>query len=151
MAAIITPGRKIDDIEWYYEEHGERKGPVSSDVLLLLINAERVTYGSWVWRKGFPEWLKVENTEMAGNLHAKSPPPMYRGGKSKVAAGMFAIFLGCVGTHRFYIGEIGMGILYLVFCWTGIPALAGFIEGIIYLTMSDEAWDVKMSQLRQRV
>jgi TM2 domain-containing membrane protein YozV len=31
-----------------------------------------------------------------------------------------------------------MEILYLVFCWTGIPAIIGFIEGIIYLTSSDE-------------
>jgi TM2 domain-containing membrane protein YozV len=31
-----------------------------------------------------------------------------------------------------------MGILYLVFCWTYIPAVVGLIEGIVYLTQSDE-------------
>lgn len=58
--------------------------------------------------------------------------------KSRVAAGVLAILLGDIGIHKFYMGKIGMGILYLLFCWTGIPALVGLIEGIIYLTESDE-------------
>jgi TM2 domain-containing membrane protein YozV len=58
--------------------------------------------------------------------------------KSKLAAGLLALFLGGIGVHKFYLGQSGMGILYLCFCWTFIPALIGFIEGIIYLTMSDE-------------
>ena len=58
--------------------------------------------------------------------------------KSRVAAGVLAILLGDIGIHKFYMGKVGMGILYLLFCWTGIPALVGLIEGIIYLTESDE-------------
>ena len=58
--------------------------------------------------------------------------------KSRVAAGIFAILLGDLGVHKFYMGKIGMGILYLLFCWTGIPAFVCLIEGIIYLTESDE-------------
>ena len=58
--------------------------------------------------------------------------------KSRVAAGIFAILLGDLGVHKFYMGKIGMGILYLLFCWTGIPAFVGLIEGVIYLTESDE-------------
>lgn len=60
--------------------------------------------------------------------------------KSRVAAGLLAIFLGGLGVHKFYLGEVGLGVVYLVFVWTFIPALIGFIEGIIYLTMSDEAF-----------
>lgn len=30
------------------------------------------------------------------------------------------------------------GILYVPFCWTLIPTVAGAIEGILYLTMSDD-------------
>ena len=51
--------------------------------------------------------------------------------KSKVAAGVLAILLGSLGIHKFYLGKIGMGVLYLLFCWTGIPAIVGLIEGII--------------------
>ena len=53
--------------------------------------------------------------------------------KSKIAAGILGIFLGGLGVHKFYMGKIGMGILYLIFCWTGIPSVIGFIEGVIYL------------------
>jgi len=59
----------------------------------------------------------------------------------RIAAALFAILLGTFGIHKFYLGKIGMGILYLIFFWTGIPTLVGIIEGIIYLTKSDEAFD----------
>ena len=42
------------------------------------------------------------------------------------------------GIHKFYLGQIGWGIVYLLFCWTFIPALVAFIEFIIYLCTSDE-------------
>ena len=65
------------------------------------------------------------------------------GGKNRVAAAIFALLLGGLGIHKFYLGRVGQGILYLIFCWTFIPALIGFIEGIIYLTMSDQAFEAK--------
>lgn len=60
--------------------------------------------------------------------------------KSKTTAGVLAILIGGIGAHKFYLGKTGMGILYLIFCWTYIPAVIGFIEGIIYLTKSDAAF-----------
>ncbi|WP_017414060.1 TM2 domain-containing protein [Clostridium tunisiense] len=63
--------------------------------------------------------------------------------KSKTTAGILAILLGGLGIHKFYLGRIGLGILYLVFCWTYIPALIGLIEGIIYLTSSEEKFFYK--------
>ena len=63
-----------------------------------------------------------------------------KGEKNKIAAGLLGIFLGGFGIHKFYLSQIGMGVVYLVFFWTFIPAIVGFIEGIIYLTMSDEAF-----------
>lgn len=60
--------------------------------------------------------------------------------KSKIAAGLFALFLGGIGVHKFYLGNVSAGVLYLLFFWTFIPAFIAFIEGIIYLTYhgSDE-------------
>ena len=58
--------------------------------------------------------------------------------KSKVAAGLLGIFLGGLGIHKFYLGRWVWGIIYLLFCWTYIPVIIGFIEGIIYLVSSDE-------------
>lgn len=58
--------------------------------------------------------------------------------KNRIAAGIFAIVLGDLGVHKFYMGKIGTGILYALFCWTFIPGFIGFIEGVLYLTESDE-------------
>lgn len=63
--------------------------------------------------------------------------PQYATGPQRVVAGILGIFLGGIGVHKFYCGKIGAGILYIVFCWTFIPAIAGFIEGIVYLTQDD--------------
>ena len=64
-------------------------------------------------------------------------------GRSRVGAALFAIFLGGLGIHKFYLGRVVQGIFYLLFCWTFIPALIGFIEGIIYLCMSDAGFDAR--------
>jgi TM2 domain-containing membrane protein YozV/ribosomal protein L37AE/L43A len=65
-------------------------------------------------------------------------PHSYTRTKSKVAAFLFAWFLGGIGGHKFYLGRVGQGVLYLLFFWTFIPAILSFIEGIIYITMDDE-------------
>jgi TM2 domain-containing membrane protein YozV len=65
------------------------------------------------------------------------------GQKSRIAAALLAFFLGGFGVHKFYLGRVGMGILYLIFCWTFIPAIIAFIEMIVYLTMTDEAFAAK--------
>jgi len=48
--------------------------------------------------------------------------------KDEVVGLLLSLLLGHFGAHRFYMGEIGMGVLYLAFCWTGIPTILGFIE-----------------------
>ncbi len=63
--------------------------------------------------------------------------------KSKIAAGILAILFGCFGIHKFYLGKIGQGILCILFCWTGIPALIGLIQGIIYLCTDDYTFQLK--------
>lgn len=58
--------------------------------------------------------------------------------KSKVAAGILGILLGGFGIHKFYLGKWFQGLIYLIFCWTYIPSIIGFIEGIVYLVSTDE-------------
>ena len=48
--------------------------------------------------------------------------------KSAVVALLLAIFLGGIGGHKFYLGNLILGILYLVFCWTGIPSIVALVE-----------------------
>ena len=76
-----------------------------------------------------------------GNLGAVAP-----NGKSKLAAALFALFLGSFGIHKFYLGQTGWGIAYLLFCWTGIPTIVSFIEGILLLVMGDEDFNRKYGQ-----
>lgn len=68
-------------------------------------------------------------------------------GKSKLAAGLFAIFLGTFGVHKFYLKNTGMGILYFLLCWTFIPTVIGFIEGIIFIVMSDGEFNKKYGNI----
>jgi TM2 domain-containing membrane protein YozV len=48
--------------------------------------------------------------------------------RDEVVGVLLAFFLGCFGIHHFYLGRVGLGVLYLLFCWTGIPAILGVIE-----------------------
>jgi TM2 domain-containing membrane protein YozV len=69
--------------------------------------------------------------------------------KSKVAAGVLAILLGPLGIHKFYLGYSTAGVITLVVSIIGsfvlvgplIMSVIGIIEGIIYLTKSDQEFD----------
>jgi len=51
--------------------------------------------------------------------------------KSKMTALLLCIFLGYFGAHKFYVGKIGSGILYLFTC--GIFGIGWFIDIILIL------------------
>lgn len=63
----------------------------------------------------------------------------------RYTAVLLAFFLGWIGGHKFYLGRMISGGVYLFFCWSLIPALIAIIEGIIYLSMSDENFQRKYS------
>jgi hypothetical protein len=48
--------------------------------------------------------------------------------KDEVVGVLLALFLGTFGAHQFYLRRPGLGILYIVFCWTGIPTIVSFVE-----------------------
>lgn len=59
---------------------------------------------------------------------------------NKIAYALLALFLGGLGIHKFYAGRTFMGIMFLLFCWTGIPAIIGFIQGILALTKTSDVY-----------
>ena len=76
------------------------------------------------------------------------------GSKDKTVAGILAILLGGLGIHKFYLGFTGPGLVFLLVntvgwlvTWIllGIPNMVlgviAVIEGIIYLTKSDEEFE----------
>lgn len=66
--------------------------------------------------------------------------------KNKTTAAVLAFFLGGIGGHRFYLGQVGKGIIYLIFCWSFIPAFVAFIDFIIFLTMSEDSFNMKYNK-----
>jgi TM2 domain-containing membrane protein YozV len=51
-----------------------------------------------------------------------------RARKDEVIGVLFALLFGSFGIHHFYLRRDGLGVLYLIFFWTGIPAFLGFVE-----------------------
>lgn len=67
--------------------------------------------------------------------------PQFQHENKKVVAGVLAILLGWLGVHKFILGYTTEGILLILFSIVtcGIAgSIIGLIEGIIYLTKSDQ-------------
>ncbi len=61
------------------------------------------------------------------------------GAEKKVMAGVLGILLGGFGVHKFVLGYTKEGIIQLILgLCCGVGAVIGIIEGIIYLTKSDQ-------------
>ena len=67
---------------------------------------------------------------------SEKPP----GADKKVLCGVLGILLGALGIHKFVLGYTKEGIIQIVVSvfTCGIGGVIGFIEGIIYLTKSEE-------------
>ena len=63
--------------------------------------------------------------------------------EKKVIAGILAIVLGTLGAHKLYLGYTKEGVIQLIIglVTCGAGGLIGLIEGIMYLTKSDEEFD----------
>ena len=105
----------------------------------------------------FAEEAKEKASEFAGEAkeaasefadNAKEAFGKASGDNKKVLAGVLAILLGSLGIHKFILGYNKEGIILLVATLVigfftcgigaGITGIIGLIEGIIYLTKSDE-------------
>ncbi|WGH74841.1 TM2 domain-containing protein [Tenacibaculum tangerinum] len=81
-------------------------------------------------------------------------PVVYQESK-RIIAGVLGILLGSIGVHKFVLGYTKEGIIMLVItvltCGIGgaLTGLIGLIEGIIYLTKSDEEF-IQTYQLNER-
>ena len=57
---------------------------------------------------------------------------------------VLAICLGWLGAHRFYLGQIGWGIVYLIIFWlfTPLVIVLSLIDAVRYFFMNDEQFAV---------
>ena len=88
--------------------------------------------------------IEVEATKVESNTTSNSEVKP----KSKIAAGLLGIFLGCFGVHNFYLGYTGKAVGQLILSVVGIftsclffgaflvlgAEIWGLIEGIMILT-----------------
>ncbi len=81
--------------------------------------------------------------EICPHCGVRQKMPVLATSRSRTSAAVFALFLGGLGAHKFYLGHPGQGILYLLLCWTFVPAIVGLIEGIVYSSMSDQSFNAR--------
>ena len=138
---------------------GREYGPVDADQARQWIGEGRVNAQTRVKAEGANEWKPLsaftELTSTSAPATAGVPPPVpppaqtvaggqLPGADKKIAAGICAILLGPLGVHKFILGCTGAGLTMLLisvltcFLCAPIMGLIGLIEGIIYLTKSDE-------------
>lgn len=66
--------------------------------------------------------------------------------KEKNVAGILALFLGGFGVHRFYLGQTGLGIFYLLFFWFPVMWIVGLIDAIAFFSMDADKFDRKYNR-----
>lgn len=123
----------VNEIDYDYPMVGDFVDVVERehDVLVTKRSTPSTASTAQAWQGG-PQEVNYEQWPQGSSIPYMQQPA----GKAvnKVGYVVLAILLGDFGVHKFYAGKIGLGILYLCFCWTGIPAIVGLVEGIIAAT-----------------
>ena len=65
-----------EDKIWYYEQNGQRLGPVTMANIVGLIQSGILARGSAVWKSGLADWQRIEDTELGAHLDNSAPPPL---------------------------------------------------------------------------
>ncbi|HZL12936.1 MAG TPA: GYF domain-containing protein [Verrucomicrobiae bacterium] len=136
---------------------GRQYGPIGAEEVRRWLAAHRVNAQTLVQTEGSSDWKPLgafpELISETGNVPPRiAPPPLSIATRAsnKIAAGIFGIVFGGFGVHKFILGYTGAGGIMLAVSLCGIltcgllwPAwmvmhVIGIIEGIIYLTKSDE-------------
>ena len=75
---LATPHDELnsEQPDWYYEKDGKQIGPVSLKEIKASIETGFLSYGSMVWKRGSPSWVKLENSALKHSLLGNVPPPI---------------------------------------------------------------------------
>lgn len=128
---------------------GNPYGPVSTEQIHAWLAEGRVNGQTQAQAAGSTDWKPLSAIPELG-ISSRPPPPLSghspAAGRAsnKIAAGVCGILLGGFGVHKFILGYTGAGLIMLLVsvltCFIAAPIfhIIGLIEGIIYLTKSDE-------------
>ena len=143
------------DAQWYTTSGGQVYGPYSAADLRQWLQSGQVTWDTQASRGGADAWRPLHQ------IVEFNPSPAYGapagaasalGKKDRTVAGILAILLGAFGAHHWYLGNyvyagIYLGVTVLTAGILGaIPAIAGIVEGIMYLTATDERFQAKYNK-----
>lgn len=56
---------------------------------------------------------------------------------------LIAFIGGSFGLQEFYVGNIGRGLLSVLFCWTCIPAIVAIVQVIMWLFNGEDWFNAK--------
>lgn len=105
---------------WYYEQNGNRIGPVDEATMRGLIAARTISIDTLVWANGMANWVPLQQTQLAAGLPVPPPTPYSSApaqqnpeAKDRVAYVLLAVLLG-IGIHNFYAGYTTRGIIQLL-------------------------------------
>jgi TM2 domain-containing membrane protein YozV len=149
---------------YFLGDGGVQRGPFEINQLA----EQGLRADTLVWKEGMPQWQAagmIPELQSLLQSHPQPAPtpqavpvaystmPAYQPAQSKkVLAGLMGILFGGWGVHKFILGMPGTGFLqiFITFATCGLGGLIGFIEGIIYLTKTDEQFYYQyMVQKRQ--
>ncbi|MCG3147628.1 MAG: hypothetical protein PCFJNLEI_01068 [Verrucomicrobiae bacterium] len=130
---------------------GREYGPVTSEQVRQWVAEGRANGQTRVQAEGTTDWQPLAATPEFASLYSTPPTltpptasPKPLSADKKIAAGICGIILGGFGVHKFILGYGGVGLTMLLIsilsCGLAAPIMhiIGIIEGIIYLTKSDE-------------
>ncbi|MGH7127279.1 MAG: GYF domain-containing protein [Planctomycetaceae bacterium] len=143
--------------EWFYAQGQQEAGPVSLWEVRELAKDGTLKSTDLVWTEGMAEWDRASRVSELADLYptppppppvttppTATPPPFEQAAGKKVAAGICGILLGALGIHKFILGYPIPGVIMLVVSLVScgylaiVPFIIGIVEGILYLTKSDE-------------
>lgn len=80
------------------------------------------------------------------NCGVQQKPLNFSSGKNKYVAAILAFLLGGIGIQWFYLGRTLYGVLSILFCWTGVPAVISLIHFVILLISSEASFNEKYNK-----
>ena len=140
-------GRKVDDDREFCEECEAKlkTEPVSETEKVEVVEEVNNSNTAGVNNESVNQTNANTNNTVNNNANQNS--------KSKIAAGLFGIFLGYFGVHNFYLGFTGKAVAQLLITvlscgfLSPISAIWGLIEGILILA-GDQNTDANGVPLR---
>jgi len=147
--------------QWFYAQGGSQFGPVAWSELRQFADSGQLQSSDLVWSQGMGNWAPAhaieglivpqrntrsfsQTAKQAQDYARKlfEPGAHEPADVNRIAVGVLAILFGWLGVHKFILGRTGQGAIMLLISCTMIGMfpmfMIGFVEGIIYLTRTDE-------------